>query len=220
MQKYLERDTTYLSHRSIAELLRSLGAVQQRKAFATVRSAPFFSVTADGSTDISGKQQFAVFGRVVKEGAAMSEDIFVSLRELKGKNARAHADRLEEVIGDIGSSRKRLASISMDGARVMAGKNSGTQLRIRTLMQPSSIFIWCLAHSLNLSAIDSATGYVSTFFSCVRSAWVYFQGSRKRHEVLREKLTAMQDVCNYNTNVLGDCVDTRWLSRGSSTLVL
>ena len=73
---------------------------------------------------------------------------------------------IKDFITGLGLSFENLVGQAYDGAAVMAGAKGGLQTLIRQL-QPSAIFLHCLAHSLNLvivGATKNCHSSVSRFF--------------------------------------------------------
>lgn len=64
---WLNRRENYLSHDIQNELLQIMAHKIQRKILTQIQRSPFYSVIAEETTDISGKEQFSVCVRFVDD---------------------------------------------------------------------------------------------------------------------------------------------------------
>ena len=220
MQDYLTHDTNYISHTGIADILRCLREVFMEDISAEAKASPYFGISADCSKDVSRVQQLVVVLRYLVN--AKVKEQLVHIGELKDTTGTGYADKIEKVLEDLGVDKTRLAGVAFDGAAAMRSELRGAQQQIRTRCNANALFVWCCAHSLNLSCLDSKEGNILKVFTVLNWLWVYFSASASREDVLDDLLSVpgMKETEQENRKKLVRPGETRWLSTGRATQVV
>ncbi|XP_063675854.1 zinc finger MYM-type protein 1-like [Bolinopsis microptera] len=144
-----------------------------------VKSADFFAVIADETTDVSTTNQLTTILRYVHNGQLKERFLgFDNVSEVSG--AEGLAGFILNILKEFDPESKLVAQ-TYDGASTMSGRTSGVQARIREVIK-RAIFIHCMAHKLNL-ALQDATKAISKcviFFATLSGINAFFGVSYKR----------------------------------------
>eukprot|EP01063_Lacrimia_lanifica_P002187 TRINITY_DN11135_c0_g1_i1.p2 TRINITY_DN11135_c0_g1~~TRINITY_DN11135_c0_g1_i1.p2 ORF type:complete len:151 (-),score=8.24 TRINITY_DN11135_c0_g1_i1:81-533(-) len=125
--------------------------VLKRLTYEELGRARYYSITADSTADVSGKEQMTAFARVAgRVSGVQARSYFLGIGEIVGHSAVDVCRRVQKMLGPLEPA--RLLSVSFDGASVMSGCLSGAQLRLRVHLQSNAIWCWCMAHSLHRRA--------------------------------------------------------------------
>lgn len=93
-KKGLMEGETYRSQKSALPFLSSISDVERQKTAEIVKCAPFFSFLMDGSTDIAGDEQEAIFIRVSMKGVV--EERFLAIGSPKSTSSQDLYDFTKE----------------------------------------------------------------------------------------------------------------------------
>ena len=175
-----------------------------------VRSAGFFSIMADGTTDVLKIDQFCLVLRYYFEGQ-IREDFHEYLNVSGKTTGEELADTILEKLSYHGLDIKYLRGQGYDGASNMCGIQKGVKSRILSRF-PKALYIHCGANTLNLAIGDaSKVPVMNNMFAVANKVATFFSSSAKRTQMLDDQLPA--GLSGMRTKVL--CA-TRWASRQTS----
>jgi len=168
-----------------------------------IAAAPFLSVMADETTDISNMSQMAVSVRLVHEGTVC--EYLVDLVDVSSdRTAETLTACICESLKFVGITKdSMIIGQSYDGASNMAGSMNSVQVNLQKIW-PYAEFVHCYAHKWALVAQSASKRIpdVSLFFGFLHNLTKFFRASPKRATLLTSALLAASS--------------TRWLSRGKS----
>eukprot|EP00116_Pleurobrachia_bachei_P002834 sb/3463096/ len=129
------------------ELIKIYAEAVMEEIKAEVTDAPFFSILADETTDLTGKNQLSLVLRYVS-GSEVRES-FIGFYNVSGEGG---AVKLSERILDLLTNYniRNIVGQSYDGASLMSGWLAGVQKLVRDKC-PMAVFTHCLSHRLNLA---------------------------------------------------------------------
>lgn len=146
--------TKYTSHRVQNDLINTCGIVLQQEIVDEINRASAFSLLADETADISGKEQLSVGVRFVdeKENFTVKEE-FLGFTELATLDAEGISSSILTFVERLGLNMNKLIGLGFDGCSTMAGHETGVQARIRE-KYPTAAYFHCASHRLNLVIND------------------------------------------------------------------
>jgi len=177
-----------------------------------VNQSSYFSVIADGSTDISCIEQLALSVRFITAENQLQELFlqFIPITDFTGKGI---SEVILHSLISFGIDISKMRGQGYDGAASMSGVSNGVQAHIRKTC-PMAIYTHCAAHSLNL-AISSASNS-SPIRNCMGTlSTIYdFFNTPKRQNVLQSIIDKHSN--NDRTKKLKQLCATRWVDRHNS----
>nr|CAI5857316.1 unnamed protein product [Callosobruchus analis] len=139
------RNAIYTSPRIQNELINLCGEVIQENVISEVRKTMAYSILADETADVSGKEQLSIGVRFYDESKSKIREEFVGFVELKAQNASAIAEAIDNFLISSNLSKEDCVGFGFDGCSTMAGKEGGVQAILRKKI--SSCFIFSLLKS-------------------------------------------------------------------------
>lgn len=106
----------------------------------------------DGSTDISGDEQEAVYLRLSIDGKVVKR--FLGLGTPRSTCSQNLKDFVLNMFGNLGIDRGKLIGMGSDGASNMAGTTGGLATLLKQEVNPEPVNIHCFAHRLELAFRD------------------------------------------------------------------
>lgn len=158
-------------------------------------TANFYSVLIDGSEDVSVSEKEALFVQYLDPNPAGKDTVqivssFMKLSDLKHGTAVGIVDSIQngfqsiEINSDV--YQKKLVGLGADGATV----NRGTKEGVVAILQrdvPWLVYVWCVAHRLELSLKDALKGSCFTEVDEMLLRLYYlYENSPKKLRQLRE----------------------------------
>ena len=202
----------YLSHTIQNDLLQSINDTILKKIVTEIKSAKYYAVLADTTTDISHKDQFSLCLRHVNLTGDVLEQ-FISFQSVP--DGSATSETLEHMVlkqlADIGLNVGDIRGQSYDGASNISGAYSGLQTRIKQHSK-NAFYMWCSNHRLNLVLVDSATSFVEakSYFGLLERLYTLFAASHKRYAVFE---STMDELGISKSLRLKHLSETRWSAR-------
>lgn len=199
------RNARYLSSGIQNELIRVCGETIRESLVRDCRSAQFFSVLADETTDVSTTEQLSICVRFVDttdSQVKLREEFlgFVGVTSTTGENI---AEVILSTLESWGLDVSLLRGQGYDGASNMSGK-----FRVQAVVRsrvPSAVYLHCRAHSLNLAVVHSCSNsHVRNMFGTVQKVAVFFGESAKRYDIFKEIDKRNSTVLNYRNSVRQD----------------
>ena len=154
MKAWLKRRNNFLSHECQDELIKTMAAMILRTILEEARRSMFYGVIADGTTDITTKEQFSICVRYVTE-EMVTKEAFLGLYELPGSTAAELYAALKDALQRTMYGMEKLRGYCFDGASNMSGRLSGVRARLAE-DQPRSLYVHCANHSLDLALQEEA----------------------------------------------------------------
>ena len=185
---------SYLNRISCNTFLKYISADLARKLEQKLTNANFFSVLTDGSEDASITEKEAVFVQYLDRKPSGRDTVkvttaFLRLVELKFGTAPGIVNAIKnsfEAINITDDFNKKLIGFAADGATVNRGQREGV-IGILNAKLPWVIYVWCLAHRLELSMKDALqhTCFNSVDDMLLRLYYLY-ENSPKKLRQLRD----------------------------------
>lgn len=210
---WLMRSKLFTGHEVQNEILDIMATKITTKLANDVKSADYFSVIADETTDISTKEQMSIIFRFPDKNLDAVEH-FIGLYEMNSTTGESIANAILDVILRLGLSVNKLRGQCYDGASNMSGKYKGAQAKIRE-REPRAVYVHCANHSLNLALQDSVRSVplMRDVLQYVNDVAVLIGRSAKRltmfeevaHELGQDKVISLKALC-----------PTRWCVRVKS----
>ena len=126
-------------------------------------------------------EQFSVSVRYLDVSSFAVHDAFLGMYNPSSSSADALTAAILDVLLRLNISIEKLRGHSFDGAANMSGRINGVQAQL-TRMQPKSIYVHCVCHSLQETASD--VPIIRNSLSVVKDCAVVFRESAKRKQTL------------------------------------
>lgn len=196
----------YLSPSIQNELISITGSAVKNKLLDDIRGAPFYTVMADGTQDITKHDQFSCVIRYVLINSDNDistvevKESFLGFFDLVDQSAQGIEMLLVSILSDLDINKCR--GQGYDGASVMSGKLSGVQKRMQDRVS-NALYVHCSAHNLNLILSDAAEECVEVkaFFGVIQEVYNYLGSSAPRWAVLNAFGQELSDKLNRKNNV-------------------
>ncbi|CAN7977128.1 unnamed protein product [Ixodes persulcatus] len=205
-------NATYLSPQIQNEIIAASGRIIQDTIVNQVNNAKCFTLLADETTDISGKEQMSVCVRYLQDGS-LRED-FLEFVEVDNLSGRSLASLLMGVLRERGVDTTYLCGQGYDGAANMAGRLNGVQATQAVIQEkhPAALYTHCSSHCLNLALCDScALPDIRNAVGTVREVCTFFRKSAHRTAVLK-RIIAQNHSGSRKERLHAFC-ETRWVER-------
>ena len=191
----------YKNDQACASFVEYIAMEQREILLQALKAARFFSLQADGSTDVGNVENelflALYFDPYASDGRVHIRTKFLSVRRPKSGSAEALFECLEKAVGHVGIThsdwKDKLIGFGCDGASVNMAAGG-----LRGYLQhcvPWVVVFWCLAHWLELALKDALS---STLFSSIdnmlmRLYYLYEKSPKKCREL--EDVVAELRVC-------------------------
>ncbi|XP_043192308.1 zinc finger MYM-type protein 1-like [Amphibalanus amphitrite] len=213
VKQWMERKTNFLTHDCQDEIFEIMAKMIQRQLVEEMKDSGWFSIIADGTTDVAGKEQICVCYRFVNDKLE-AQEVFLGLYAAPDSTAatltKVLLDATQRLVGGI----SHLRGMCFDGASNMSGQISGVQARLAS-MQPKAIFVHCFNHSLDLALVEEAkqVPMIADVMNIVRDVSTCLN-TAKRKNMFRDHVIGGGDPSNerHPTTLLALC-PTRWTVR-------
>lgn len=199
-----KKNATYLSPQVQNQLIYICGDVVRAELIKDVQHAAAYSILADESCDISGKEQLSIGVRFFDNERNESREEFLGFVELDAMDANTIATSIANFFQNTGLDLEKCVGQGYDGCSTMSGKDNGVQKRLREIY-PKAIFVHCASHRLNLVVNDlNQVSQIRNSVSTVRDTINFFKESTIRRK--------------YIPNIPSLC-ETRWSQKYKSISV-
>ncbi|KAJ8375727.1 hypothetical protein SKAU_G00063070 [Synaphobranchus kaupii] len=213
----LDLGSTYNNDQACRIFITAIGSCFFEELQQSLKSARFFSIMSDSSVDRSVKDQELIYCTYLQNGKPVNQ--LIQIVALDHAHSQGILDAilaglLKVVVGE-GDLKKRLVGFGCDGTSVMLGVNNGVTARLQRLC-PSLVPIWCVAHRLELVALDSVkqVPQLQDIKQTLRAIHKHYTCSAKASRELEEISKAMEISIVRPGNTEG----TRWLPHMSHAL--
>ncbi|XP_050064353.1 uncharacterized protein LOC126553244 [Aphis gossypii] len=175
--------TKYVSHRIQNEIISICGDVIRNDIISCINDSYVFSLLADETSDISGKEQLSIGIRYFNMQSFEIREEFLGFTEVQDLSAEGIANALINITNKYGLSMSQLIGLGFDGCSTMSGRINGVQSIIRR-KYPMAFFYHCASHKLNLVINDqNAIPDIRNTSSTIKDIIRFF-----RESILRRKL--------------------------------
>lgn len=153
--KGLKHDSTYNNRQYATVFLESICKEIVCRITSSISDAPFFSITMDGSTDSSAKEQESIYVRTCVKGKIQCQ--FLCIDEPTSTCADDLFDFVNVKMEQYGIAKDiavRLVGFGADGASNMMGNRTGLTTQLKNCY-PHLVVVHCLAHRMELAYKDA-----------------------------------------------------------------
>ena len=210
-RQWLLRRDNWMSNVVQNEILRMFGHAIQQQIVSEAKNCHFFGLTADGTTDISGKEQFSCSLQFV-DSTLVVRNTFLGFYNAPDVSANTLFLSIKDIFIRLDLPIERLQGYCFDGAANMSGQFNGVRAKLKDLCA-DSLYIHCSNHALDLILQEAAkeVRFIADTLNFVQGVSVVFTQSAKRKSLFRSLFGREDAVCN----LLSVC-PTRWCVRASA----
>ncbi|KAG8223795.1 hypothetical protein J437_LFUL001516 [Ladona fulva] len=169
------------------EIISLCGDVIRDDITTDVKKAYAYSILADESSDISGKEQLSIGVRFFDEENMMVREEFLGFVELSDMDAKSVASAINNFIEKLGLDPEKCFGQGYDGCSTMAGKDGGVQSILRKTYT-RALYFHCASHKLNLEVNKlneiTITITIQNTVSTIKGIIRFFQESALRRKCI------------------------------------
>ncbi|KAK5881723.1 hypothetical protein CesoFtcFv8_022488 [Champsocephalus esox] len=213
----LDLGDTYKNDNACRTFVQAIGQSMKDDLVEKLKNTHFFSVMSDSSVDRSVKDQEMVYLTYVEDGKPVNQ--FVDIVSSEHAHSQGILDAILVGLSNVGLTeqdlKSRMVGFGCDGASVMMGVHNGVAAKLNQ-MCPLIVPIWCVAHRLELSALDSITSVplLAELKETLTGVYKHYSHSAKASR----ELHALGKVMGINVVKPGNIDGTRWLPHMSRAL--
>ena len=195
MATWLKKRNNFLSHECQDEMIKTMAAMVLRTVLEEARQSMFYGVIADGTTDITTKEQFSICVRYVTE-TMVTKEAFLGLYEVPCSTAAELYAALKDALQRTMYGMEGLRGHCFDGASNMSGRLSGVRARLSE-DQPRSLFVHCVNHSLDLALQEEAkrVDMVADALNTIREVTTILKTTKRRKLFEEHAMESEGDEC-------------------------
>ena len=214
LKEHLEKsaaNATYTSKTIQNEIINVCAGLTREKIVKQLSVNKLFTVLADETTDVSGKEQMSLCVRYVDPTSKkIREDFldFVHVTDLTGKGL---ADKILGHLENTGIDINYMVGQGYDGASAMSGHIKGVQKIIQEQI-PTAHYVHCASHCLNLVLSKACSIPVIRDAHCtIKSICNFINRSAKRKNILKQCILELG--LDTKIQCLTQLCETRWVER-------
>jgi len=206
----------WTSHEIQNEIISLLSQYVKTKLLNQIKSAKYFAIIMDETTDNSCTEQVSICFRIVNDSLKVSE-LFLGFYNTELTNSLTLFTLITNVLTEFKLSVTDCRGQCYDGAANVSGHITGLQKRI-TDVENRAIYVHCVAHTLNLVVQDAMMKIdkIRDFLIMIKSIIVYVRSSPERQAMFH----ALQAEHDSNSKSLRPFCPTRWCMRIKSLKTL
>lgn len=204
-----EKRDNWMSHDIQNEIIQSFAHTIQRSMNSDISKSEWVGVVADGTTDVSGNEQFSICVQYVDNETLAPENVFMGLYNSPDSKGKTLASLIKDVFIRNGIEfNTKLSGFSFDGASNMSGVKIGAQAAIKEDI-PDALYVHCSNHALDLGLQEIARNNceIANALQFVQDVSRLIRSSSKR----RDLFLNFEDDCE--TQMLLSICPTRWCVR-------
>ncbi|XP_066272600.1 zinc finger protein 862-like [Branchiostoma lanceolatum] len=208
---------TYRNDQACRTFVATIGQCMQEELVKSFQSARFFSIMSDSSMDRSILDQELIYVTYIEDGLPVNH--LVNIVALQHAHSTGILDAILAGLEDVSVTRDdlshRLVGFGSDGASVMQGAQNGVAAKLKEIC-PSLVSIWCVAHRLELAALDTVKNLpiLSELKDMLKSIHKHYTYSAKATRELHDLGEALSVKVVKPGNISG----CRWLPHMSRAL--
>jgi len=209
--KKLDIGETYLNPMACGSFVDSIAKCTLDHTFKTLSNSSFFSLTMDGTTDISTTEQESIYVRSVKDGVITSN--FLHIVEPDNTTGQGLASVIQKALSEIDkvTTLKKFVGFASDGASNMIGCRKGAATLLKQEF-PSLQVVHCLSHRLELAYKDALKGKIKSQYEKTLTLLVGLYYFYKRSSLQRSSLKRTFKALDMKVVVPNRISGTRWLA--------
>ncbi len=182
--KTCAKNAKYTSPDVQNQLVEICEDVLRRQIVSEVNKIGYWSILADESADISGKEQLSLAIRYFDIDSKIVKEEFLGFVEIIDQTADGIADVILAYCQDLGLEMNNLVGQGYDGCSTMAGRENGVQKKILSA-HPLALFMHCASHRINLVANDlNKLPTIRNTVGTVKSIIKFFRESPTRRSLV------------------------------------
>ncbi|XP_071176558.1 zinc finger MYM-type protein 1-like [Mytilus edulis] len=180
---------SYLSPDIQNDIIACCDADIRERIVADCTKAGYFAICADGTTDISVKEQVSLCIRFLDHESDEIREEFIGFVELAASDARTMFEKIISFMQSCHLDIAKLRGQGYDGASVMSGRVQGVQARVKEVC-PRASYVHCRSHNLNLVITQSCKSVnpIRNLFDSVVQLTFFLSASASRKNILKEEL--------------------------------
>jgi hypothetical protein len=208
---WLERKVDMTSHNIQNEIIQLYGQSVVRHICKKIQQAGTFAIIADGTQDVSRKEQTSICIRYVDNDLCPREE-FLGLYEPPDTTGEVLAKCIMDVLLRLQLPLSALRGQTYDGASNMSGKYKGCQAVIQK-EQPLALYVHCGAHCANLVAqsVGDSVVPVRDAMQSLQELGSLFSQSLKCRSAFAKIAESDHSIGNFKQ--IRPLCPTRWLVR-------
>ena len=214
LKEHLEkssRNSIYTTNTSQNQLLSICGDVIKKQVLQEIKGA-YFTILADETSDISGREQLCLCIRYVHKNTIREE--FIEYIEVDNTSGLNLSDTILKKLSEWDLDISKLRGQGYDGASNMSGRFKGVKTRILE-KQPLALYTHCVAHNLNLVIVESCQlPEIRNMIGTVKQVIIFFRESAQRNSVFKSFL---EETAAFKR--LHALCETRWTDRSDALKV-
>ena len=199
----------WISHDIQNELLQQLSETVLRNITESIKSAPYYSIMIDETTDCSRHEQLVICFRYCDTKLQIHE-VFTGFYELERQDAATLFTIIRDILCRFNIDINNCRGQCYDGAANVAGSLNGVQAKIRDV-ESRALFVHCAAHTINLVVQDSVAA-VSTYRDALNTFGTLITFVRDSPKRLR----LFESLQHTDANALRPFCPTRWVLQESA----
>ena len=217
LRQWLAKRNNWTSDIIQNEILEMLAHDVQRQIVSDIEKSPYIGLIADSTTDSDGLEQLSISIRYLHAETLVIHEAFLGMYNSSSSTADALTNAIKDVLLRLGIPFSKLCGHSFDGASNMSGRLYGVQAQIKA-MQPKSMFVHCVNHSLDLALQETASdiAVVRNSLAIVRDCANIFRESAKRKQKLKQiadDISVSTETESGQSTFLLSLCPTRWCVR-------
>lgn len=207
----LKKRDNWLSHDIQNEIIQSFAHAIQRSLGNEIRKSEWVGTVADGTTDMSGKEQLSVCVQYVNSDTLQPENVFMGLYNSPDSRGKTLAFLVKDVFIRNGISiREKLCGFAFDGASNMSGAYNGAKAVIKEEC-PDALHIHCSNHALDLGLQEVARNNTE-----IANALLFVKESSNLIRESSKRRDLFLNVDEGDSQMLLSICPTRWCVRAKA----
>ena len=212
---------TYKNDHACQTFIDNIAKTMNTSLEEKIRAARFFSIMSDSSVDRSVQDQEIIYITYIENGLPVN--VMLTMVVLQHANSQGILDAIMSGLHQAGLSEEdlkaKLVGFGCDGASVMIGHRNGVSARLKEMFG-SLVTIWCVAHRLELAALDSMKSFsiLTELKQIINGIYKHYHTSAKASRELK----TVAEALNIDLVKPGTIDGTRWLPHtlhGLSSLI-
>lgn len=178
-----KKNSSYRSPQIQNEIINLCGSVIRDYIVKSAKQAYAYSILADETADISGKEQLSIGLRFYDLMLKEIREEFVGFVELEALDSKSIAKAIDDFVTEQELLPEKCVGLGFDGCSTMAGNEGGVQAILKK-KYTRALFFHCSSHRLNLVVNDlNLIPEIRNTVATIKDIITYF-----RESVLRRKL--------------------------------
>ncbi|KAI4802491.1 hypothetical protein KUCAC02_020325 [Chaenocephalus aceratus] len=201
---------TYKNDHACQTFIDNIAKTMNKSLEEKIKAARFFSIMSDSSVDRSVQDQEIIYVTYIENGLPVN--VMLTMVTLQHANSQGILDAIMSGLHQAGLSeddlKAKLVGFGCDGASMMIGHRNGVSARLKEMFG-SLVTIWCVAHRLELTALDSMKSFpaLTELKKSINGIYKHYHTSAKA----TRELKTVAEALNIHLVKPGTIDGTRWL---------